>query len=695
MANLFLKSGGGNWSAAGTWSATSAAGVDSAGPPTAADDVIMELASGNCTIDSGAVCRSIDCDGAGTGVGSYAGTLTHTAGVTLTIGDGTAGAGNLALRFVSGMTYTLGNSATSAISFVSTSATVQTIGIDAKTLGNVTFNASSNGSWQFTSAVICNILTFGKGTLDTNGQSLTASVFTSSNTNVRTLTLGASSITLNGNSTTAWDITTATNMTLNANTSTITTTGTGTVTIQTGGLTYNNFVATGVTSGNTQYRGAFTCNNFTYNNTAGSVDKVNIGSNITITGTLTLSGTATTGRALFASSVIGTTRTVTCSNAPSLTNVDFQDITAAGAGGTWSGSSIGDDGGNSNITFTTAVTRYAVATGNWSATSTWAATSGGAPGATIPLCHDTVICDANSGNITVTMNIRRPGADIDFTGFTGTLQQGALNVFPRGSFTLSSGMTFSTTAQSLSFQGRGTHTITSAGKTFPITTFNNPSGSYTLQDALNLSSNALTANAPGTFATNGFNVTAGSFSGSVSAVLTLGASVITLTGTSGTIWSATSTIMLDAGTSEIILNGGGASTKTFSTGSSSLQYNKVTFSGSGTGAFITVGSVSTHTLAADTPPHTIQFTAGSTITVNTWSIRGVSGSIFTLESTSAGTAWNLSKTGGKIVTDWISLKDSHAAGGARFYAGWNSTDVSGNTGWIFTKDKDTGFFSVG
>jgi hypothetical protein len=34
--------------------------------------------------------------------------------------------------------------------------------------------------------------------------------------------------------------------------------------------------------------------------------------------------------------------------------------------------------------------------------------------------------------------------------------------------------------------------------------------------------------------------------------------------------------------------------------------------------------------------------------------------------------------------DYVSLKDSTATGGASFYAGANSTDVSGNTGWTFT-----------
>lgn len=51
---------------------------------------------------------------------------------------------------------------------------------------------------------------------------------------------------------------------------------------------------------------------------------------------------------------------------------------------------------------------------------------------------------------------------------------------------------------------------------------------------------------------------------------------------------------------------------------------------------------------------------------------------------SAGTPFTLSKASGTVTADYLSLKDSTATGGATFYAGSHSTDVSGNSGWIFT-----------
>src|SRR3990167_2607226 len=167
MASITAAAGGGNWTTGTTWTGGVA--------PTAADDAFLDAGSGNVTIDSGAVCRSINCTG-------YTGTLTHNA-ITFNIGDSTAGASNVALLFVAGMTYTLGNATTSAISFISTSATVQTVDFASKTTGNVTFNASSGGSWQYTGTQNQGnaTTTLTKGTLDLNGQTCNWGFFNSAN----------------------------------------------------------------------------------------------------------------------------------------------------------------------------------------------------------------------------------------------------------------------------------------------------------------------------------------------------------------------------------------------------------------------------------------------------------------------------------------------------------------------------------
>lgn len=219
VSKRYARAGGGNWSSDSTWSTTSGGAADTVAP-TAADDVVLDANSGNVTIDADAACRSIDCNG-------YTGTLTHNSGVTLSIGDATAGDGNRALRFVSGMTYTLGSGTTSAISFISTSATVQDIDFAGKTTGNITFNATSGGSWRLTGTLgtssvnASQVMTLTKGTLDTNGQTVNIGSFSSSNSNTRSLTLGASTINLYATSGSPWNTGTISNLTLSAASSTI------------------------------------------------------------------------------------------------------------------------------------------------------------------------------------------------------------------------------------------------------------------------------------------------------------------------------------------------------------------------------------------------------------------------------------------------------------------------------------------
>jgi hypothetical protein len=147
MANRFWVGGAATWDAtAGTKWATTSGGAGGSAVPTAADDVFLDngAGTGNVTLSSSSVCRSLNCTG-------YVNTLTHPTATTLTIGDGTAGASSIALKLVAGMTYTLGGSTTAAITFVSTSATVQTIDQGGKTCGNMTFQGAGS-SYQLTSA---------------------------------------------------------------------------------------------------------------------------------------------------------------------------------------------------------------------------------------------------------------------------------------------------------------------------------------------------------------------------------------------------------------------------------------------------------------------------------------------------------------------------------------------------------------
>lgn len=219
MADRFWVGGSATWDAtAGSKWATTTGGAGGAAVPTAADDVYFDgNSTGPITLSGTSVCRSLDMTG-------YAGTVVHPAATTLTIGDGTAGQGDIAFKSsTSGMTYTLGNAHTSAIAFVSTSATPQVVTLstgNASTLGDLTFDGVG-GVWVFDSldsdGVVGN-LTLTNGTLAVSAAMQSISGFSSSNSNTREmyvlapLTLGAT-----GGAPGSWNCATSTNLTVTAN----------------------------------------------------------------------------------------------------------------------------------------------------------------------------------------------------------------------------------------------------------------------------------------------------------------------------------------------------------------------------------------------------------------------------------------------------------------------------------------------
>lgn len=680
MATITAAAGGGNWTVGATW----VGGV----APTSADDAVLDATSGNVTIDSGAVCRSVNCTG-------YTATLTHNTNVTLTIGDGTAGAGNVALLFVSGMTYVKGSVTTSAVSFVSTSATTQTITSGGKLFGNVTFNGAGS-SYQLTDthnlAATTAAVTLTAGTLDTNGQICIWGVFSSSNSNTRTLTLGSSSVTLSGTGT-VWDFTTATNLTFNANTSSITFTGASAI-LSGGAKTFNTVVFTGSGSASIGSGGA-TFANLTRTGTAARTDSLLFGqTNYTITGTLTLTGNSAINRLLVSSSVIGTPRTITVGTLVA-SRVDFRDITAAGAAD-WNISAIlggsGDCGGNTGITFTAPQTQYWFQnTGNWSDASKWfQATNGGGGAGRVPLSQDPVVFDANSFSTsgqTVSADMPRMGYDMTWTGATNspTLSATTVTVTIFGSATFISGMTLSGN-QFFVLENRTAKTLTSVGRSFPAgLNIQSAGGSTTLQDDLTVVGTLQLI--VGTLVATTQNVQCTSFNGNNNntKTLTMGSGVWTATGT-GDVWRlAPGATTLNAGTSTIILSNTSSSTKTFNgaTNFTIAPYYRISISGGGSGTVSFGGALTANTIDIGAPKSVI-FASSNTITVTNFNAVGTPGNLVTITSSTNGSPATLSKASGVVACDYLSLKDSTATGGATWYAGVNSTNVSGNTGWLFS-----------
>ncbi len=346
MATRTIANGGGNWNTVGTW-------VEGA-VPTSADDVVATSTSGNLTIDGASACRSINLTNYGTH------TLTHNVNSTLSIGDGTAGPGNVALYFPSTITYTKGGGGSSALAFVSTSATQQTIDLGGATNGSVTFDGAG-GSWKLLSGLtgwtgVSAVLTLTAGSLDTNGQTITMGYFVGSGSSTRSLTLGTSNLSFGHTGFRVWDFRTTTNLTLSASSSTIELTG-ASPTFDGDGGSYGTLMLTG--SGTSTLISGHTFVNLTRSNAAACSLVLPAGKTTTITGTFQASGTS--GKVVtITSSSAGSAATLSkSSGVVSCDYLSLKDSTAGGGAGWYAGRNSTDVSGNSGWAFVDCISRSA------------------------------------------------------------------------------------------------------------------------------------------------------------------------------------------------------------------------------------------------------------------------------------------------------------------------------------------------
>lgn len=617
MANLFWVGGTATWnSVASTKWATTSGGAGGAAIPTTADDVYFDANSGagTTTLSGNSTCRSINFTG-------YTGTISHPAGTNFNIGDGTAGAGNIALKFVAGMTYTLGNVITSEISFNSTSTTAQDVDFAGKTTGKVTYVGIA-GSWKLTGVHNMGAtatLTILAGTLDTNNQTCSWGLFVSTiTTSSRTLTMGSSAVTITGVGT-SWNAN-ITNLTYTAGTYTVTLTGAGSSMTVGASTSFNNVVMAG--SGTSQWiSSGVTVANFTRTGTATKTDafQMNTGA-LTVTGALTLTGDSVTNRLQVFSNTVGTVRALSAATV-NLSNVNFRDINANGAASPFIGSSLGDLLGNSDITFDTPTTRYGVAAGNWSSTAVWSTSSGGGAGATVPLPQDDVVLDANSAAGTYTIDMPHAGQDLTCTGFTRTLTSSTSHNF-YGNYTHSTGMTY-TAVSTLNTNGRGTHTITTGGKLMPNYLQQAFGGTYTFQD--NWTSGAgndidhrggtMTATTQNIVTRNFFSTT----NGAGTRTLNMGSGTWTITG-SGAVWTVVSIAVLNAQTSTIVMSDASTTTKTFAGGG--FVYNNLTYDVANSPGGLTITGANTFNVLTVGSGRILTMPASTTNTFTSFNVNG-------------------------------------------------------------------------
>jgi len=283
----------------------------------------------------------------------------------------------------------------------------------------------------------------------------------------------------------------------------------------------------------------------------------------------------------------------------------------------------------------------------------------------------------------------------NFTGFAGTWSGTAAGVI-YGNLTLATGMTLTASAAIMSFRGTsGTQVITSNSKTidFPVT-FNGIGGTFQLADAMTLGATRQLAHTNGTLNLNGKTLTVGTAYTTAGGTknLTFNGGTLVCPAASVTAFNNASptnfTTTAGTGTGKISMTA--ATAKTFVGGGSTFN---CTLSNDGAGALTVSGSNTFTTVANGVQPTAFTFTAATTQTVTNWNVSGTAGNLVTIISSTAGTPALLSKASGTVSSNYLSLKDSTATGGAAWYAGANSTNVSGNLGWIFS-NAPTGSYTI-
>ena len=653
------------------WSATSG-GAGGASVPTSADAVIFDSASSSgsytVTVTAGpARCATLTVGGPASGDL----TLGSTSTIPLFVHDDItfAATGLAALFNMSGGIVLTGGATGRTF-------TTNGVRITANT-GNPTVDGVGCG-WALVGAADFGTnagITLKNGSFSTAGYSVILPNMVSSGTATQSLSLGASTVTMNGSSVAVNFGTTASDkaaLTFDSGTSFIDL-GVNNLAFSGNGLTFYDVALTGASNVlTTVFRGTNTFRNLSFvgRSSTGITNRV-INEDQTVTGTLTISGgTSAIQRTFFRSNVIGSTRTFTCGAVAALNDIDFRDITIAGAavsGGNLTGTRLGECKGNTGITFDAGTDKYwnyNLGNTGWSGTARWATSLGGTPDVdNFPLPQDTAIFGADSpaSGALITVDAEWNLGSVDTSARTTDTMTLALTIIPSiyGNWTNGTGLAF-TGAGTLQFAGRTAQTLTSAGVGFTqALRVESPNGTVTLQDAYesSFSGNTAIRVEQGNLDANGYNVTL-PLGGLVSSnanprTIAVGSGTWTLGGQGTNLWGCSIVTGLTVtGTGTISFTS--AVAKQFS---SATDYSGITIDQAGSGALTIVGFNSFANISnsyATTGATSILLNGNQTNRVGRFTASGSPGNRLVLRGTSTvSSPANLVHTG----ADDVSLND--------------------------------------
>jgi hypothetical protein len=315
-----------------------------------------------------------------------------------------------------------------------------------------------------------------------------------------------------------------------------------------------------------------------------------------------------------------------------------------------------------------------------------------ATAATIATGNPTEVVSMNyavtTGTYAITMFAGTSGVrNLDFTGFSGTFATAwsTVNIFGNLTMASTAGATLGSISAITFGATSGVQVLTTNTKVIdqPIT-FNGANGTFQLADALTMGGTRLLTLTNGTLDLNGKTLTA------LTITIAAGTKNITFNGGTLLLTNSGSNVFNNAnptgfnttqGSSLGSISMNNAAAKQFTGGGST--YN-CALTNSGAGAINTLGNNTFTTIQNTVSPSAFNFGVASTTTVTNFLVNGTAGNLVTLNASNSNVSTLVKAGGGVVSCDYLSIIFSTATPGTTWYAGTHSTNVSNNSGWIFT-----------
>jgi hypothetical protein len=203
--------------------------------------------------------------------------------------------------------------------------------------------------------------------------------------------------------------------------------------------------------------------------------------------------------------------------------------------------------GNGTTVFTTQVDTNLTCSGSRNVVFTYSGSTGTRTIGTPPLTNIATnslnyIFQGGTDTVTLTGASGIVSRDLDLTGFSGTFTTNQM--FAYGNVTLSAGLTLTAVATTWNFRGPsgGTQTLTTAGKTLPVSlTVNAPSGTVLFADNVTIPTTATLTVTAGTLNSNNRTINIGRLvsTGTATRTLAFGTSTLNITGNAATVMDVT------------------------------------------------------------------------------------------------------------------------------------------------------------